>query len=274
MNKQWVEQKNKERDNERELLYADIRKQLSQNPQTKNDVEAFVLQIKKAIGNGFTTARYMIPPVVIAKIKNNFGDNVQGFRDACDILLEFVSRLPLNRLYAIEHSYYESYQDSDPMYFDGDIIITDPCYVASYSDWADSDDENNYLSAIGLTTAMMRSTIYGDWSCTTYNTDTKEQLGKFCADAGLVAVMQLDEVLKSNPNFDYHIARPWTTTLIRDFKGTVQFIVTEHSWTVDRDTPYAKKGDVVNDYEVSVVGHGINKKTGTPINFYTKQTGL
>ena len=48
-----------------------------------------------------------------------------------------------------------------------------------------------------------------------------EKIGYFCADAGMVAVFLLDEVLKYNPDFDYHINREWTTTLIKDFDGEI-----------------------------------------------------
>lgn len=39
-------------------------------------------------------------------------------------------------------------------------------------------------------------------------------------------------------------------------------------------TDYWKKGDYWEDYVLEVVGHGINKVTGKPINFVGKQTGL
>jgi len=74
-------------------------------------------------------------------------------------------------------------------------------------------------------------------------------LGRFCADAGLVAVFLLDEVLKYNPKFDYHITRPHTTTLIKDFDGDIEI---------------THRGD---DNEVSVIGEG-------NISFYTTQTEL
>jgi hypothetical protein len=77
-------------------------------------------------------------------------------------------------------------------------------------------------------------------------------LGSFCADAGLVSVFLLDEVLAYNPDFDYHLNRKWTTTLIKDFDGDIEI--------THRDT-----GD--GEEEVSVVGKG-------NINFYTTQTGL
>ena len=60
-----------------------------------------------------------------------------------------------------------------------------------------------------------------------------EKIGYFCADAGMVAVFLLDEVLKYNPDFDYHINREWTTTLIKDFDahiigvGNVNFFTTQ-----------------------------------------------
>ena len=39
-------------------------------------------------------------------------------------------------------------------------------------------------------------------------------------------------------------------------------------------TKWWNKGDKWEDYVVEVVGHGINKKTGEPINFVGKQTGF
>lgn len=76
-------------------------------------------------------------------------------------------------------------------------------------------------------------------------------LGSFCADAGLVSVFLLSEVLAYNPEFDYHLNKPWTTTLIKDFDGDVE--ITHRGEGEER--------------EVSVVGKG-------NINFYTTQTGF
>jgi len=91
-------------------------------------------------------------------------------------------------------------------------------------------------------------------------------LGAFCADAGLVAVFLLDEVLKFNPEFDYHINRPWTTTLIKDFDGDIE--LTHRTIQVpEHDGDYNETGRLVDEYEVSVVGKG-------NVNFYTTQTGF
>lgn len=132
-------------------------------------------------------------------------------------------------------------------------------YYKDYDDYAsrphDDWDRCNYgeaMERLGLTTFLCDSTIYGDWSCTTFDSDTKKEIGKFCADAGMVGVFLLDEVLKYNPDFDYHINRKWTTTLIKDFHGTVELHCDE-----DRN----------GDKEVTVVGKG-------NINFIGTQTGL
>ena len=116
------------------------------------------------------------------------------------------------------------------------------------------------MENLGFTSYIADSTIYGDWSCTTFelkepcasiesidDDSIKGVLGEFCADAGMVGVFLLSEVLANNPKFDYHINRTWTTTWIKDFDGVVEY--------------------VVNDDEVFIVGTG-------NINFITKQTGL
>lgn len=76
-------------------------------------------------------------------------------------------------------------------------------------------------------------------------------LGQFCADAGLVSVFLLSEVLAYNPDFNYHTEKKWTTTLIKNFDGDIEIT-------------HRGEGD---EREVSVVGKG-------NINFYTTQTGL
>lgn len=141
------------------------------------------------------------------------------------------------------------------MKFKGDIIITDPCYIIKdeTDDWENCDFGDN-MEALGINNYLCRDTIYGDWSCTTFDSDTKEKLGAFCADAGMVAVFLLDEVLKYNPDFDWHETRPWTTTLIKSFDGDVRFEV---------------------DYSPNEYGEAALSIVGTGnINFETHQTGF
>ncbi len=158
------------------------------------------------------------------------------------------------------------------MKFKGDIIITDPCYIlkrdcngqGSDKDWEDCDYGRN-MEVLGIRNYICRDTLYGDWSCTTFNSDTKEPIGSFCADAGLVAVFLLDEVLKYNPNFDYHIERPWTTTWIKDFDGEVNFKIVHTDGVYEEDTQWHHKGEKWEDDVVKVVGTG-------NVNFITSQT--
>lgn len=115
---------------------------------------------------------------------------------------------------------------------------------------SDFEKTNGYteFSPLGIHDAIAKNNGYGDWSCTVYDTDTNTPIGKFSADAGMVGVFSLQQVLKYNPDFDNHITKPHTTTLIKNFKGKVRF---------DKD----EVGNVI------VIGEGST-------NFFTKQTGL
>ena len=75
------------------------------------------------------------------------------------------------------------------------------------------------------------------------------ELGKFCADAGLVSVFLLDEVRKYNPDIDTWIAsHPRCVTTIEDFDGNVEYYIDKNS-------------------EAHIYGTG-------NINFFTTQTSL
>ena len=54
-----------------------------------------------------------------------------------------------------------------------DVIITDPCYVVKDEDW-DKCEYGKRLDVLGFTNYVSESTIYGDWSCTTYSTPRKD----------------------------------------------------------------------------------------------------
>lgn len=156
------------------------------------------------------------------------------------------------------------------MKFKGDIIITDPCYIIreeyhgtkpiTKDDWEACNYGEN-MEILGIKNYLTEDTIYGDWSCKTFNKDTGEPIGEFCADAGLVSVFLLDEVLAYNPDFDYHITKPWTTTLIKDFDGDIEIKIINVEYK-DEETNEKTTGQ-----EVRVIGEG-------NINFYTKQTGF
>ena len=114
------------------------------------------------------------------------------------------------------------------------------------------------MENLGIQNSLDAGTIYGDWSCTTYQlnptpTSDYKVIGHFCADAGLVGVFLLDEVIKYNPKYKDITDATHCVTLIRDFHGEV-------SINIIHDDEY-------NEDEVRVVGTG-------NINFETRQTGL
>lgn len=150
-----------------------------------------------------------------------------------------------------------------------------------YDDW-DKCDYGKNMEVLGIHNYISKSTIYGDWGCTTYQTekepkellesilrvlndnledeeyvddelpipDEGKAIGVFCADAGLVGVFLLDEILAYNPDWKSWIEEhSWCATIIRDFEGEVEYYI-----------------DKVNR-EAHIVGTG-------NINFYTVQTGL
>lgn len=200
--------------------------------------------------------------------------------------------------------------------FDGDILITDPCYILKkeeprdystaprYKDYVTHENLSDYpvesreekinamyeehhayekakrqweidhpykdpwhdcnygyrFEIFGIKHYMTRDTIYGDWGCTVFNTDTKESIGEFCADAGLVSVFLLDEVRAYNPEIDEWIKNhDWCATVIKDFHGDVHFRVYEEEFEYE--------GKICKDHSVRVEGFG-------NINFVGCQTSL
>ena len=322
MNKEWVEQKEKEYTEDmkrRKTKIYDFIMKFIVDADARKCLLDYLEDVEKhpwSMMLEFKLNKYLIDNInsgidVAEAIKN-----IEGLE-----ISKYYSQLQYPEAYSCKR-----YLDSDLVEFNGDIIITDPCYIIKERDestrpkwddfhphksiyeypdydektktskmfsenaaklnkadeiWQKSNPDDwdvcNYgsnMESIGIHHYMTRDTLYGDWSCTTFDLDAKERIGEFCADAGLVSVLLLDEVLKYNPNFDYHKNKPWTTTLIKDFKGTVQFVVVYTEGVYEDSTEYHKKGDKWEDYSVEVVGHGINKKTGKPINFVGKQTGL
>ena len=132
-----------------------------------------------------------------------------------------------------------------------DLIFTDPCYIAKDADWGDSFDyEVEGIGYPGFTEYEWEDTGYGDGSPKVYSIptyynpdeflikvinadeneleeleDLKEYIGECGVDSGTFGVFLLDEVLKYNPSFDYHLNKPWTTTLIKDFEGDIKYYI-------------------------------------------------
>ena len=150
-----------------------------------------------------------------------------------------------------------------------------------YDDWNKCNYGEN-MEVLGIHNYISESTIYGDWGCTTYQTEKEPKellesilrvlndnlenkeygddglsipkvgkaIGEFCADAGLVGVFLLDEILAYNPDWKSWIEEhSWCATIIENFEGEVEYYI-----------------DKVNK-EAHIVGTG-------NINFYTAQTSI
>lgn len=302
MDKQWVEKKNKEKMAQILEIKNQIINTINNCSFINNDVKAKLLEeLNRYENEPYCTAHGMRIMLL------HFAENVE-----LEIIEDFIDSLEIDEyLMNIRYSTYNRFLDSDPVEFDGDIIITDPCYIIKHRDesarpkWhefkkldsyqgmsrkqmeeagyfedyarmqkaMDEWDEANpddwdvcgcgyEMDSLGFKTCMTRDTLYGDWGCHTFNSDTKEVLGQFCADSGMVGVFDLNEVLAYNLEYDDYIKKDWVATVIRDFKGTVQFVVEENR---------KSRGE---DFNVRVIGRGVNKVTGEPLNFITSQTGL
>ena len=267
MNQEWVFKKNAEQEQQRVEKLKEIRSILSgKGFLTNNEIDSIMHETEENLSCGLSLLS--VSGVYNAR-KALYGDDKQKMVTFTSALFDVERELKpkLEQLMFLRYSY-DRYLDSEPVEFDGDIIITDPCYIMSDSgndDWGRCEYGEN-MEALGITHYMTRDTIYGDWSCSVYNSDNHRKIGDFCADAGLVSVFLLDDVLKYNPSFDYHINRKWTTALIKNFKGAVQFVVEEEQ--------YQFEGKDYTDYNVKVVGRGINKRSGKPMNFVGLQTGF
>lgn len=136
------------------------------------------------------------------------------------------------------------------VHFNNGIVITDPCYIVKDRDERELCDNYENMKALGFKEdSLVHDTLYGDWSCTTLNSDTNEVLGHFCANSGTVCVFSFQDVLNYNPEFFDELEKhPHIATVLKDFLGDVCFKL------IDKET-------------LSVVGSG-------SINFNTIQTGL
>ena len=141
------------------------------------------------------------------------------------------------------------------MKFKGSIVITDPCYFIKEEDWDGMDTD---FKALGFTDFLVDETHYGDWSCTTYDYDSGEEIGEFCADAGMVCVALLAEVAKYNPSSLDLIKNGRCSTIVENFDGNVLFHL--------KQFPYYYQDRKFLETILTVVGRG-------NINFETKQTG-
>lgn len=274
MDKKWVESRKCKYAEEAKAKRAKIVAKIVSSQLLRKECKKALIDALDKSGDGFYDMTETSMMLALFDVTGPDDEEYKRFDDVRDFIHSLNTNEYGNLLCNAASERLDRYLDSEPMEFDGDIIITDPCYITRVDkDWERCGYGDN-MDALGIKHHMTRDTLYGDWGCTVYNTDTKEEIGQFCADAGLVSVFLLDDVLQYNPDFNYHMERNWTTTLIPDFKGKVWFEVERTEGVYKEDIYKYKAGDTWEDFSVHVVGRGINKKTGEAINFRSVQTSL
>lgn len=138
---------------------------------------------------------------------------------------------------------------------DGDIIITDPCYIDEF-----------------INPSHSRSTLYGDWGCSVWGFDPtvgnmpkegEKPFGEFCADSARVCVTVLGSYARKKIE-NWLKGREWCATIIDGFKGKVEYIELVEYVAYD--------GEWVEDRSLRIRGTGV--KDGKPYGFLTSQTSL
>ena len=111
------------------------------------------------------------------------------------------------------------------MYFNGDIVITDPMYIVkSEEDWHRC-EYGEKLEALNIFTYITSG--HGDeFASDVISLDTPKRLGEFGSDSCMVSVMLLNEVRQYNSDFDKDLGKH-CYTVIKDFDGEVQLIEME-----------------------------------------------
>ena len=179
------------------------------------------------------------------------------------------------------------------------LIITDPCYLDNVmpgveckvdkhywpSICMEGDDCSRPMGHFGFTDNICCGTMYGDWSCTMYRTEvnplealktvedlnvflkesqeSRKEIGSFCADAGMVCVVDADELRKFNPSFfEWALFHKHCVTAIMDFTGTVGIHEIDPHW---EDMPHYRHR--------LVYGIADKEKNKYGYNFVSLQTG-
>jgi len=165
------------------------------------------------------------------------------------------------------------------------LIITDPCYLDNCMDGVKAKVKPDFWREFGFTDNICCDTKYGDWSCTVYRTEVnplealktvedlnvflkesqenRKQIGSFCADDGMVCVVDADELRKFNPDFfEWALFHKHCVTAIYNFTGTVGIHEIDPYWV---DMPHYRHR--------LVYGIADKEKNNYGYNFVSLQTG-
>ena len=107
------------------------------------------------------------------------------------------------------------------MTFTGDLIITDPGYVAKDAqDWKKS-GYGDHMEKLGLKTSLSALVTEGEEDLCALSPDGKTFFGTFVTDSGVATAFLLEEILAYDPTFDEHTECPENALWIPGFDGEV-----------------------------------------------------
>lgn len=163
--------------------------------------------------------------------------------------------------------------DSKELFFNGDIIITDPSYFFydkekwNDEDWEKSNKGKN-LEQFGFSQYYSRETIEKEWYCSLYHQKRDKipflsnPVGSFKITEGVICVGYLKDVLNYNPDFFLSSVPDSYYTILKGFRGTVQFVVKPYN-------PNIVDIDSENMY-LEVITQGLSTKTLETMNCMSK----
>lgn len=137
---------------------------------------------------------------------------------------------------------------------EGDIIITDPCYIKKY-----------------VHTTHNQDTYYGDWGCHVWETDETfkpsddaETIGEFCADAAEVCVTDIRNAHDPDGLEKYLSEHSHVAFVLRGFKGIIEYVT--------NTVFFEYNGELLSEDVLIINGKGT--VNGKPFCFTTRQTSL
>lgn len=115
------------------------------------------------------------------------------------------------------------------MFFPGDIVITDPCYIVKNSaDWSDC-GYGQALDALGISTFLST----GEEDCGgsyVLRAADGTVLGEFCSDSSVISVMDAGELTAYNPAWADSLGG-CCYTLLHGFRGEIT-LSTGEDWAI------------------------------------------
>lgn len=107
------------------------------------------------------------------------------------------------------------------MKFHGDLIITDPAFVAKDAEDWKTCGYGDHMEALGLKTCLSALVTEGEEDLGAYVPESGECYGTFVSDSGVAAAFLLEEILAYNPDFDEHTECPENALWIPGFDGEI-----------------------------------------------------